>query len=84
MPIGFLEPGRYQFLFEELNHTNFCVEIINDEFDFIDKDSLNGEHGKQRLKFQIEERSEYFLRLTAQKPINLNKLELLSPEQTVK
>lgn len=76
IPIGLLQPGWYQFLFEELNNTKFCAEIINDEFDFVDKDSLYGEHGNKRLKFHIEERLEYFLRLTAQKPINLKRLEL--------
>lgn len=84
IPLGLLEPGWYQFLFEELNHTKFCVEIINDEFDFIDKDSLNGELGKKRLKFQVEERSEHFLRLTAQEAINLKRLELLKLEDNMK
>lgn len=77
MPPGLLEPGWYQFLFDELNNTKFCIEIINDEFDFIDKDSLNGESGEKKLKFHVEERAEYFLRLTAQEAVNLKKLELL-------
>lgn len=76
MPLGLLEPGMYQLLFEALNNTKFCVEIINEEFDFIEKDSLYGESGRKTLKFQADERSEYFLRLTAQDPINLMKLGL--------
>ena len=82
MQLGLLEPGMYQLLFEALNNTKFCVEIINEEFDFIEKDSLYGESGRKILKFQAEERSEYFLRLTAQNPINLIQLELvfLKPE----
>lgn len=84
IPLGRLNSGLYQLLFEEPNRIKFCAEIINDEFDFIDKDNLNGEHGKQGLQFQIEERSEYFLRLTAQKPVNFKKLELLSLDEKVK
>ena len=76
MPLGLLEPGMYQLLFEALNNTKFCVEIINEEFDFIEQDSLYGESGRKTLKFQAEERSEHFLRLTAQNPINLMQLEL--------
>ncbi len=74
--LGILEPGSYNLWFEELNGTKFCIDIISEEFDFTDIDSLYGENGIKRLKFYIENRSEYFLRLTAQKPILLNKLEL--------
>ena len=77
MPLGLLESGVYQLLFEEFNTTNSCVEIINDEFDFIDKESLNGGHGEKKLQFHVEERAKYFLRLTAQKPMNIKKIELL-------
>lgn len=77
MPIGQLEPGIYELLFEKLKNTKFCVEVINEEFDFVERDSLYGEYGKKTLKFQAEERSEYFLRLTAQDRINLNRLELV-------
>lgn len=74
--LGLLEPGMYQLLFEEHTSTKFCVEIINDEFEFTDKDSLYEEDGKKKLKFHIEQRSDHFLRLTAQKPFMLKKLEL--------
>lgn len=76
IPIGLLEPGLYQMWLEELKQTKFCAEIINDEFDFIDKDCMYGECGRKKIKFLVEERSEFFLRLTAQVPINLNQLEL--------
>lgn len=77
MPLGLLEPGLYHLLFEEQDNTKFCAEIINEEFDFTDKDSLFGENGKKRLKFHVEERLEYFLRLTAQEPVTIIKLEII-------
>ena len=77
MPLGLLEPGQYQLLFEESSRTKFCAEIISEEFDFTDKDSLYGESGKKILKFHVEEGSEYFLRLTAQKAISLRNLEIV-------
>jgi len=80
IPLGFLNPGLYQLVFEEFDNRKFCVEIINDEFDFVDKDSLHGKLGEKKLKFHVEERSEHFLRLTAQTPINLLKLQLMSLE----
>jgi len=73
MPLGLLETGKYQLLFEELGNANFCVEVINDEFDFID---LDRENSKKTLKFHVEERSEFFLRLKAQQTITLIKIEL--------
>lgn len=51
MPLGLLEPGVYQLIFKEFNTTNSCVEIINDEFDFIDNESLTGGHGEKNCNF---------------------------------
>ncbi len=76
LPLGLLESGLYQLLFDELENTKFCVEIINNEFDFIDKDSLYGDSGRKLLKFHVEERSEYFLRITARETIILKSLGL--------
>ena len=77
IPLGHMEPGLYQLLFEGLNDiSNICVEIINDEFDFIEKESINGKAEQQRLQFHVDERSEHFLRITATFPIRLNRIEL--------
>ena len=78
MPLGLLEPGIYELLFEEPGNIKFCVDIISDEFDFIDKDILYDDGGKMRLKFNAEEHSKYFLRLTAQTPISLKKLTIIT------
>lgn len=73
-----MEPGLYQLLFEGLNDiTNICVEIINNEFDFIEKESINGEGEQLRLQFHVDDQSEHFLRITANDPISLNQLELV-------
>ncbi|MBE9527166.1 MAG: hypothetical protein IME94_09360 [Proteobacteria bacterium] len=80
MHLGLLEPGSYQLLFTEANNNfNFCIEVINKEFDFIDCENINGTHNQKKQEFQVTERSKYFLRIKARKPINLIRLELLGP-----
>lgn len=76
IPLGILAPGTYHLLFDELANTKFSIEIINDEFDFSDMDSLYRESCKKGLIFYVAERSEHFLRLSAQEPVTLKKLEL--------
>ena len=77
IPLGQIEPGDYQLRFKGFNEkTNICVEIINGEFNFIEKESINRETQPNKLNFHIEQQSKHFLRITAQKPISLNQLEL--------
>ncbi len=80
MHLGFLESGSYQLLFEEVNNNfKFCVEIISEEFDFIDCDNLAVQHNQKSISFQVDEHLEYFLRIKAQKPIHLKRIELVGP-----
>ena len=81
MPLGLLKPGMYQLSFEALDNTKFCAEIINEEFDFSDKDSLFGKTNKKELKFHAEQHLYYFLRLTAQQAISLEKLTLIKSKR---
>lgn len=77
IPLGLLEPDLYQLLFAGLNdNSKFCVEIINQEFDFVDKQDMKVAGEQKSLLFQVDERSEHFLRITAQEPINLIQLKL--------
>ena len=81
LPLGLLEPGLYQLLLEGLNdNSDYCIEIINNEFDYFDKKKVNGESGKMSLQFQADVRSEYYLRITSRKPISLSRIELLIRE----
>ena len=56
---------------------NYCIEIVSNEFDYIDSKKANEASDKMSLLFQLEERLEYYLRITARKPISLTKIELL-------
>ena len=79
IPLGFLQPGLYHLLLTGLNqNTNYCIEIINSEFDYFDKKTVNAEGGGMSLQFQADVRSEYFLRICDQKPIALRKIELVA------
>ena len=81
LPLGLLEPGLYQLLLEGLNdNSDYCIEIINNEFDYFDKKKVNGESGKMSLQFQADVHSEYYLRITSRKPISLSRIELLISE----
>lgn len=82
VPLGLLEPGLYQLLLEGLtDNTNYCIEIINNEFDYFDIKKVNGESEKMSLQFQADERSEYYLRITSKKPVNLKRIELLASDK---
>ena len=82
VPLGRLEPGLYQILLEGLNkNTNYCIEIINNEFDYFEQKKLNWESEKMILQFQADEHSEYYLRITSKKPISLKRIELLASEK---
>lgn len=78
MPLGLLGAGLHQLLLEGLNeNTSFYVEIVNSEFDFFGNEIVNGESEQKVLLFQVDVRSEYFLRITAQQPIFIKRLELV-------
>lgn len=78
LPLGDLDSGTYRLLFSGLSHSEkFCAEIINDEFDFIDKINVSSNSAGQSLSFRIPDRTEYYLRITARSKINLNRVELI-------
>jgi len=78
VPLGFLEPGSYRLMMTGLApDTNYCIEIINSEFDYFDNKRVNGDGEETSLIFQADVRSEYFLRISAREPVSLKKIELL-------
>lgn len=82
LPLGFLVPGLYELQLEGINDkANTCIEIINNEFDYFDKNNINWDNGKVTLQFHADERSEYFLRISNKKPIRLNNIKLIESGQ---
>ena len=82
MPLGYLDPGAYQLLFEGLDDSsNSCIEIIDGEFDFIATDSVHRRGENKKALFRVKKRSEYFLRIAAQEPINITRVELVTIEK---
>ncbi len=77
IPLGQLDSGSYQLNFDGFNDTtNSCIEIINQQFDFIDKEKVNDENERLVLQFQVDESSGHYLRIRANAPITVNQLEL--------
>ena len=82
VPLGRLESGLYRLQLEGLNdNAGTCIEIINDEFDYVDMQNVNREANKMSLQFQSDVRSEYFLRITTRKPAGLDRVEIITEEQ---
>lgn len=78
IPLGLLEPGLYQLQLEGLEDSeSYCIELINDEFDYFDKEKVNREGNKMSLQFQPDVLLDYYFRLTSNKPVNLKRMELI-------
>ncbi len=81
VPLGYLEPGLYQLLFEGFDdNANYCIEIINGEFEYLVEKTVNKESEILSLHFQAGERSNYYLRIKSKKPISLKRIEILARE----
>lgn len=78
---GSLEADSYHIRLEGTGiDTGSCMEIIDAEFDHVEKRIIKNSKEKIDLQFNIEKRSEIYLRLISQYPLHLNKLELLHSE----
>jgi hypothetical protein len=79
LPLGFLRPGPYRLFFEGIDDTcGLIVEVIDSDFDFVDHEGLSGEDGVQGMGLVIDRASAYFLRLSAQRPLSIRRLEIVS------
>ncbi|WP_146066779.1 hypothetical protein [Candidatus Venteria ishoeyi] len=82
VPLGYLELGLYQLLLEGLgDNANYCIEIINGEFEYFVEKTVNRESEKLSLQFQADERSNYYLRIKSKKPISLKRIEMLTSKK---
>lgn len=84
IPLGELIPGKYIIKIQgiDVNHIS-CIDIINYEFEFIDK-TTRSDTDKDRtiyIGFSINEQAVIYFRITSQKPMHLQKLELLNSEK---
>lgn len=83
IPLGGLKPDHYIIRLEGVNADSGCyMEIVDTEFEFVEKGIVSYESGTIGVEFHIDEQSDIHLRITSQKPISLNKLELLNCEET--
>jgi len=81
VPLGSLEAGSYQLILEVTGvDSGYCMEIISATFSHIEKRIINNSKEKLIVQFNVDEQSEFYLRLRSQSPLNLNKLELLAIE----
>lgn len=78
VPLGLLEPGIYQLLLEGLSdNADYCIEIVNNEFEYFDKEKVNWGREIMGLQFHADVRSEYYLRITSNKPVSLKSIEFV-------
>lgn len=81
LPLGFLQPGLYRLLFKGIDDgCGLTVEVIDSDFDFVDHEGLRDEGGVQVIVLGIEKASAYFLRIYAQQPISIPRLEIVIGE----
>jgi len=79
VPLGFLKPGLYELLLDGLNEkSNYCIEIINSEFDYYDTEKVNNENKKISLQFEADVHLEYYFRIISKKTITLKRIQLIS------
>ncbi len=81
IPLGALKQSSYNLSFSGLHDSGrLCVEIVNDEFDFIEKLTVTSNDNGAELKFQVDRLDNYYLRISAHIPFNLNRIELVVQE----
>lgn len=79
VPLGLLEPGIYRLRLDGLSDSaDYCIEIVNSEFDYFDKEKVNRKGEIMGLQFRADIRSEYSLRITSKKPVSLKRIEIIS------
>lgn len=79
--LGILETGLYQLSLEGIDaHAESCIEVIDDEFDYYEKEQIQATQGKMVLQFYADKRSAYYLRITTRRPVALTRIELALTE----
>lgn len=79
MPLGPMEPNSYLLRISGLDAgVRVCAELVAADFDLVGHDGLapDGEH--QVLRFRVHVPGDLFLRIRAQVPISLTRVELVT------
>jgi len=75
--LGDLEAGSYRLSVQgENDNPEYCIEVVNSEFDYYEKQQVSAKADKAVLQFSADKSSGYYLRVTAGEPLVLHKLEL--------
>lgn len=79
--LGRLQAGTYRLSLQgEGGNPSYCIEIVDGEFDYYGKQQVAAKADKVSLPFRADTGAEYYLRVTADKPVALNKVELQAVE----
>jgi hypothetical protein len=79
LPLGVMDAGHYGLRISGLDAgVRACTELVAADFDLVDQDGLapDGEH--QVLRFRVQVPGELSLRIRAQVPITLTRVELVT------
>ena len=79
MPLGSMEPNSYLLRISGLDvGVRACAELVAADFDLVSHEGLapDGEH--QVLRFLVQVPGELFLRIRAQAPFNLTRVDLVT------
>jgi hypothetical protein len=79
LPLGRLGPGLHRLWIEGLNPgVRTCAELIAADFELVGHEDLAQHAERLVLRFQVDVSAELFLRIRAQGPITLTRVELIT------
>jgi hypothetical protein len=75
--LGKLQGGTYRLSLQGAGgNPSYCIEIVDGGFDYHGKQQVAAKADKVSLRFRADTEAEYYLRITADKPVALNRVEL--------
>jgi hypothetical protein len=79
LPLGLLAPGPHRLWIDGLDAgTKACAELVAASFDQVDHQGMVPAGERRVLAFQVDAPTELYVRITAQGPITLTRVELAS------
>lgn len=77
LPLGTLSPGDHRILLEGLgSNARPCLELIDDDFDYLDGVELEPEEGGWLLRFRTDDAGDLFLRVKVPGSTELTRIEM--------